>query len=361
MYVVTNRWVHEGETGLAQFGDKPNQGGSNNLRLANITRDGDAWQVDFIPDEPLPQEEVKALIQEFGLPLKPDDTFYPSLRVACEIARRVRREKRHVLFFVHGYNNDMHDLLSSAQALESRYGVEVVAFSWPANGGGLHGRLSYKSDKRDARASTGALERVLKFMHQYLQWITNARRERLLARANQEHKSNPEARDELYARLLREDCPFTVNAMYHSMGNYLLKQMLKSSANEGNALLFDNITLCQADTNHLDHPLWVDRLRFRKRLLITINENDYALGLSRAKLGSEQLARLGHYLQDLTSRHAYYVNLTDTPRVRNSHSPFGEPAEKNEKVAAFFQAAFRGGSAERGLKYHPEGNWYAPK
>ncbi|MDZ7811456.1 MAG: alpha/beta hydrolase [Arhodomonas sp.] len=317
--------------------------------------------MEFIPDEPLASDEVEALVEEFGLPIDPAEPQYPSLRVACELARRVRKDERHVLFFVHGYNNDMGDVLKTAQALEERYDVEVVSFSWPANGGGVRGKLSYKSDKRDARASVGALERVLKAMHQYLEWITRARRARLLDHAEREHRRNQEARDELYARLLREDCPFTVNALYHSMGNYLLKQMLKSTINEGNDLLFDNVVLCQADTNHLDHALWVDLIRFRRRLFITLNENDYALSLSRTKLGSEQLARLGHYVQDLTSRHAHYVNLTGASWVRNSHSPFGEPAEKNDKVGEFFRAAFHGESAEGGLKYHPEGNWYAAR
>ena len=34
------------------------------------------------------------------------------------------------------------------------------------------------------------------------------------------------------------------------------------------------------------HKLWVERLKFRKRLFITINENDYALAASRAKARS---------------------------------------------------------------------------
>ncbi|WP_421840628.1 alpha/beta hydrolase [Marinobacter algicola] len=55
----------------------------------------------------------------------------------------------------------MTDVLDRAERLEQNFGVEVIVFSWPANGGGLHGVLSYKSDKRDALASVGALNRVL--------------------------------------------------------------------------------------------------------------------------------------------------------------------------------------------------------
>ena len=51
--------------------------------------------------------------------------------------------------------------------------VEVVSFSWPANGGGAWGVASYKSDKRDALNSTGALDRCIQrighFIHPSVQ------------------------------------------------------------------------------------------------------------------------------------------------------------------------------------------------
>lgn len=357
MYVVTNREIVDGAQGLAQFGRRPNSQGPNELRLADVRRHGKGWSVDFL-DDVLPRRTVETLIDEFRLPIDPAQPQYASLAVACDLARRARRLKRHILLFVHGYNNDMGDVLDTAQALEKRYAVEVLVFSWPANGGGIHGTLSYKSDKRDARASTGALERALEKMHVYLAMITQARRDELHAEAGRRHPQAPEAREALFARLLEKDCPFTVNAMFHSMGNYLLKQMLKSSVNQGNNLLFDNVVLCQADTNNRDHAQWVDQIRFRNRLYITLNENDYALRASRAKAGSEQLARLGHYPRDLSSRSAHYINLTDAPWVRTTHSPFGEPADRNEQVFRFFRDAFSGQAAESSLRFFAGGNWF---
>lgn len=358
MYVVTNREVLVNESGPEQFGKRPNLNGPNELRLANFRKQGRGWRVEFLDDE-LPKDEVAALIEEFRLPIDPDARHFASLKVACDVVRQARAKRRHVLFFVHGYNNDMQDVLGTVSALEARYEVEVIAFSWPARGGGVPGALSYKSDKRDARASTGALERVLIKMHEYLVLISDARRQELAAEAQKRHPDRAEARDALYARLLEKDCPFTVNALFHSMGNYLFKQMLKSSITEGNRLLFDNVVLCQADTNNLDHDLWVDRVRFRNRLYITLNEDDYALRASRAKAGSDQLARLGHYVRNLNSRNAHYVNLTGAPWVRNSHSPFGEPAQKNRQLFEFFRAAFSGEPAEARLRFYAEGNWYA--
>jgi len=359
MYVITNREVRRSKQGLEQFGSTLNARGANELRVAEVGRDGDEWDVRFIPDRKLPKTEVRELASRFHLVVDAGEAYYPSFRVACEVAHRARRDKRHVLLFVHGYNNDMADVLNRAQALRERYDVEVLPFSWPANGGGLAGTLSYKSDKRDARASAGALERVLERVHRYFRLITESHRQRLHERARREHPDNAEARDRRYAELLDAECPFSVNVMFHSMGNYLLKHMLKSSINEGNNLCFDNVVLCQADTNNLNHALWVDALRFRKRLFITINENDRALAASRLKTGSEQLARLGHYARDLSSRNAHYINLTGAPDVGDSHAPFGEPAAGNERVAEFFRQAFSGQPAEAGLVFHPEGNWYA--
>ena len=55
---------------------------------------------------------------------------------------------------------------------------------------------------------------------------------------------------------------------------------------------------------------------------------------------------------------ANYINLTDASWAQESHSPFAEPAEKNEKLKAFFQEAFTGQPAEEPLRFRAEGNWY---
>lgn len=358
MFVVTNREVIEDKSGLDQFGKRPNANGPNELRLAEVEKRRSRWGVNFLDDR-LEQAEVEQLKDEFQLAIDPAETHYVSLRVACDIARRARDRKRHILFYIHGYNNDMRDVIGTAQYLEQRYDVDVLAFSWPADGGGISGTLNYKSDKRDARASAGALDRVLAISFRYFKLITEARRLELYEKAKKKFPEKAEQREDLYVRLLEKDCPFTVNAMFHSMGNYLLKQVLKSTSSEGNHLLFDNVILCQADANNLNHDMWVDQVRFRNRLYVTINEDDYALRASRAKAGSEQLARLGHYVRNLTSRNAHYINFTGASWVKSSHSPFAKPAEKNAEVFEFFAKAFTGDSPETVLRYFPEGNFFA--
>lgn len=358
MYIVTNREILENEKGLSQFGSKPNAKGPNELRVAEVTKTANGqFRVQILPDE-LPKSEAEKLIRTHKLGLDPEAQHYVSLKVAAAVTTKARKKRSHVLFFVHGFNNDIKDVVSRAFYLQEHYGIEVIPFTWPANGGGVAGVASYKSDKRDARASTGALERTLKIMRDHFVMITEGLRQEQLTAATQRHPDNAEARDALYARLVDKSCPFTFNAMFHSMGNYLLKQMLKSSVGEGNDLLFDNVLLVAADTNNEDHAQWVDRISFRKRLFVTINEGDYALKASRAKLGSNQLARLGHHLRGLSATNAHYVNFTNASWVKSSHGYFGEPSEKNADVKEFFQRAFTGQAAEEGLKFRSEGNWY---
>lgn len=357
MYVITNREIVDGRKGLSQFGKKLNEKGANELRAVRVTREGRSTKVEVLRDK-LHAATAARLIEQHNLPLDPDEQYYASLRVACDVFEQAQCDKCHILFYIHGYNNDMRDVVQQAFDLERRYGVIVIAFSWPANGGGLRGVASYKADKRDARASAGALERTLQITHRYFRLLTESRRRVLFEKADGKHPNNPVQRDLLYSKLLDMDCPFTVNALFHSMGNYLLKQMLKSTITEGNALNFDNIVLAAADTNNLDHALWVEQLNTRSRCFVAINERDYALGASRAKTGSDQLARLGHYLRSLDAKNAHYINFTNAKGVERSHSYFDDNADENDQVFHFFARAFKGEAAEDALIYHPEGNWY---
>jgi hypothetical protein len=162
MYVVTNRRLYERRKGLAVFGMTPNEDGPNELRLVKVTRQGADYEIEPIKDKPLTRSELKDLKERFRLDLDDSIRWYPSLRVACELMEQAARQKRHLLIFVHGYNNDMADVLETAEALEAQYNVIAVPFSWPADGGGtISGTTAYLDDKRDARVSMDALNRFL--------------------------------------------------------------------------------------------------------------------------------------------------------------------------------------------------------
>jgi len=178
MFVITNREIVKGETGLDQFGKRPNANGPMELRMAEVTRRGRGWQVEMIPDQPSRAMQRDAGITPSWLRsmgFDADEPINGSVYVARCVLDRVnpptsggsgrgggrRRKGRNILVFVHGYNNDMSDVIFRAAHFEREFGVEVLVFTWPANGGGLHGVASYLSDKHDAKVSVAAFDRAL--------------------------------------------------------------------------------------------------------------------------------------------------------------------------------------------------------
>ncbi|MFV0278994.1 MAG: alpha/beta hydrolase, partial [Parahaliea sp.] len=285
---------------------------------------------------------------------------YASLKVACELFERARKEQRHLLFFVHGYNNDMGDILRTARKLEKLYGVIVVPFSWPANGGGaVSGTLSYLSDKDDARTSATAFQRATGLIYKYHTLLTQGLQARLLKQACDKHPDNGEQIQALFTRLLERECKVTLNLLCHSMGNYLAKYAICPSGSALRELVFDNVALVAADTNNLNHKNWVDNFQTRNRLYVVINENDAALKWSRRKPGEEQLARLGQYTRNLDATNANYIDLTPSKGVGSDHSYFKDkPVAGNAALKRMFRLMFDGGSAEDNLNYHADRNLY---
>ena len=224
---------------------------------------------------------------------------------------------------------------------------------------GGKGVLDYKSDKRDARASAGALDRTLITIHDYLDEFNRQQLEHIAAKAQDRFADNPERRDQFITEQSEKGCPFTVNMVLHSMGNYLFKQVMQSGAYASRGqLIFDNVIMAAADTNNLGHAEWVDRINVRKRVYITVNEDDSALRASRIKAGEEQLARLDHFPYNLYSKQAVYVNFTDAAWVRDSHAYFEGQPLRNKTVKRFFNEAFNGQRAETALKYNDATRMY---
>jgi len=344
VYIVTNREIYANDEGFDIFGKRPSSQGPHELRLVEVTEGRGVPQVRVIADR-LTKDDKKKV----GLPAAKE--AFSSELIARTVFRRLQRSKKNLLLFVHGFNNDVESVAERALRLQKHYGVEVLAFSWPANGGGARGALSYKSDKKDSRASIGALDRVLEKIGAYLRILREESAQKIRESAVERFDDDAEPRDEFIAKALEKQCPVHVSLMLHSMGNYLFKQLLKSSIYSGDELIFDNVIMAAADTNSEDHSSWVDRIQFRNRLYITINEDDSALKLSRAKLGSAQKARLGHFPYELNSDRAVYVDFTEARFVKDSHAYFEGTPLRNTVVKRFFRNALNGEVAERTLEY----------
>ncbi|MFV0277753.1 MAG: hypothetical protein ACK5HY_11280, partial [Parahaliea sp.] len=69
MYVITNRKLHEAESGLKVFGKEPNEHGPNELRLVEVN--GETRFSTQVLSDKLGKEEVTRLIKGHDLPIDP--------------------------------------------------------------------------------------------------------------------------------------------------------------------------------------------------------------------------------------------------------------------------------------------------
>jgi esterase/lipase superfamily enzyme len=268
---------------------------------------------------------------------EPKNGNHPSKKLFVELINRMLKKKRNCLFFVHGFNNVIKDVVERCMDFQKEFDVEVIAFSWPADEG-LRGATNYRSQKHEAKLSVNALDRCLEKLNEYLT----------------KHFEETEKKNAKKKEADREKCDLTFNFALHSMGNYLLKNLMNSSVYDGETLIFDNVILMAADANNEDHTQWVDRIAHRKRIYITINENDKALAVSRAKFGKLQKARLGHYTKNLLSTKAVYLDFTHAEGVDDSHAYFEkDPVNKNQAIREVFGKIFNGQTVEEGLPYDP--------
>ena len=147
MYFITNRKLYSKRSGLKIFGDTPNPRGANELRLVKVEGKNPTSCTATVLLDKLGKTEVARLAADYQLPIDTSGDWYASLKVACALYEQACNEGKSILFFVHGYNNDVTDVYKTALELEQRYGVIVVPFTWPANGGGaLSGTAAYLDD-----------------------------------------------------------------------------------------------------------------------------------------------------------------------------------------------------------------------
>ena len=359
MYVITNRRLDNDEGDLSIFSKEPNEQGPNELRLVKVIKSGKTYKAQLL-DDVLPATRVNEINSKLKLNLDTSIKWYQSLEVAYQLFENSRKNKKHILIYVHGYNNDLGDVLATAEKMEKLYNVSVVPFSWPANGGGqVTGAASYLSDKRDARVSTGAFDRFLEKLQAYHEMFTEAQRGRLWEIAKKNHPDNHEEARTVYSRLQAKECKISINLLCHSMGNYLLKYATKPSGSLMRRLVFDNVCMIAADANNKGHKYWVEGIQSRSGIYVVINGNDSALKWSRRKPGEEQLARLGHYLKSLDSTNCSYLNVTTTAHVGDDHSYFKDkPVTKNAKLKTMFASLFEGKKPEDKMKYRSDINAY---
>lgn len=265
------------------------------------------------------------------------DAAPPSKLIFDKMMSQMKKGKtsKKWVFFVHGFNQSFEKNLKKCYALEKIYGVNVIAFSWPSNPGGLPVG-EYRRARKNALASVAGLDRTIGKLATYLS----------------ERPFDP-------------DCDVHLSFMSYSLGNYLFENFVRSPAHfDGKTKIFENIVLCQADANSEGHEEWVEKLKFCKRVYVTINENDKVLDTSDI-INPD---RIGNTAKNLDAEGVVYFDFTDGKNVGKTHGVFYafncpdlkcKPLKnKNPVITKIFSRILTGRRAESidGVVYNPRTN-----
>ncbi len=309
MLVVTNRRLEDKNAkDESMFGEKTNREGPAEVRLAWAEKKNRKWHLSLI-DEP------KDLTVDSA----------PSRSAFKEFKAILLEFKKNCVFYVHGYNKNFKESIDQGWELQKRYGVGVLAFSWASNPGGIP-PVEYNKARAIAGASSPALDMSFEKLARYM-------------------KEDPD-----------EDCSISLNLLTHSLGNYVFQRFVEKPLFSGETRIFDNLILHQADVDSERHELWVNKLRYARRVYVTVNENDKILDISDVVNPD----RLGNTSTGLESDRAIYFDFTGGHKVKKTHQLFGKLADKNPVVKDFFSNVFNGEAGESisGIRFNPSKNAY---
>ncbi|MEM8683359.1 MAG: hypothetical protein AAGF72_08015 [Pseudomonadota bacterium] len=350
MYIITNREIRGGKTGVDVIGERTNTSGPHELRCLEVSRAGRKWKVKIINDV-LERSLARTLIAEHRLNLDVEQVHYASLQVACGVATLSHSSKKDVVLYIPAMH-DIESAISHADKLSTLYGVEPVLYLYSSNAGGINSHRNLQGVFQDLITSTTALARVLAMTQEYRALLTEDKRNEQYVKAMYKFPKNRVARGEENARLMNSLVHQKISLLVHGAGAYLLQQVIQEPLYQETLSGFDNVVLCNADVAARGHEAWIDRIRCQGQIYLTINEDDELLGSSRRQTKTE---RLGEDTTFYASQKAIYVNFTGAPWVRQRHDVLSAPAEKNKGIRRFFTKALAGQRAERGLAFDPSG------
>ncbi len=301
LFYATNR-NHEGERwNPTGYGASFSADGIENLRFGKVSVDADERTVDWhlatsgsfgigqgidLADylaEQAEQATIKAYpesIPDRQIAEKDQPGTKLGSRAMFDEIKEAMEGKSDLLLYIHGFNVSWREAVGSALALQEMLNnsperspdqsVLVVLFTWPSDGQALP-FVSYKSDRSEAKGSSGAFGRGLLKLRDFLAEICKV-------------TCNP--------------CGQNIHLLCHSMGNYLLQEALQriDDFTPGNALprIFEQIFMCAPDVDdnvlELDKPL--ARLpELARCVTVYHNRHDKAMYISDYTKGNPE--RLG--------------------------------------------------------------------
>ena len=270
MLIFTNRTM-QASADESAFGAGFSQG-SETLGMATVTRKGKkGWSVKDIDTDVDDADSKKALVPIF-------------------------QGEAPVLVYIHGFNNTPAKCFERCLKLETLYGVQVVGFSWPAEGYQADGTIgpgvissADPGDENDLGAVKvgNRLESPIQSMiHRYHQAGLNGKNSvDALARF---------LRMVAAARLDANAQPFTAAA--HSLGAQFLQYSLDIPAVAESLATARNVVFLAPCVRASDHRNWIGKIRPISQLFVTFNKGDSVLAgaaVADLDLGSNSQLKLG--------------------------------------------------------------------
>jgi len=302
--VVSNREVVDGPL---KFGEQYNAISQDNLRVAMAARSAQGWTIDLLPESRQKDKTSSETLFEEMVSLTRKGDIVPQWVV-----------------FVHGFNTSFPDSLEHAETLRELYGVNVLLFSWPSNPGPdflVKKMAEYQKARVNAVRSGSAFDRLLEKLGRYVRLH------------------------------VAPDCPVRFNLITYSQGNYLLESYIRLPIyGQGETELFDNLVLCSADVDAKTHKEWVSSTSVKRKIYVTINENDKVLSISN----KVNPTRLGQTTKNLDAIGVVYMDFTDGKGVNGTHRMFDLSEHKNKTISLFFNEVLNSRSGERikGITYN---------
>jgi esterase/lipase superfamily enzyme len=217
-----------------------------------------------------------------------------------------------VLVYIHGFNVNWFDAVGSALSLQTMLrnrgdksqNVVVILFTWPSDGLALPW-VSYKSDRSEARGSGAAVGRALLKTRDFLVGLRDRAKEG-------------------GGKLCRQD----IHLLCHSMGNFLLQQVLSRmwDYTPGNTLprIFEHVFLCAPDVDDtaLESGQPLEKIdQIARNVTIYHNRGDVAMVVSDYTKGQpERLGGAGAAHPGLLHNKVHQVDCTPVVRGLVEHS-----------------------------------------
>lgn len=252
-----------------------------------------------------------------------------------------------VLIYIHGYNVDWEDAVSSALALQymlnrgegDQKNAIVFLYSWPSDGSAMP-FAAYWSDRSDAEASGASMGRGMLKLHSFMIALRNDAKKRKDKLCNQE-----------------------IHILCHSMGNYVLQnalnKMIRERADQRLPRLFNHLFLCAPDVDDDVLELGKPMARLHELgLFVSVyyNNGDLALhGSDITKGHPDRLGQTGVANESMMHRKVHQIDCTPIVRGLVEHSYYLWGRVNDDIQMSIKKVAFD--SEQRGLTKELRNSW----